>query len=240
MPQRKGTYKHCETCGKDFYCPPSKFSQRWCSIPCVPVERRSLGPQHQQKPAVTITCAHCAVEFTARPWALAYGRKFCSRECLYASGASQTDDAKKKRRQSTGDRTGKKNPNYKTGRRVGGHIRGFTLKAKGEDRCRNCGGVGTGETHRLHLHHAIPRSLSREARDKILNGIPLCPKCHHGWHRRRLTIYRDVFTPDEWAYISSVQLTGQNIEAWLDDRYPKREYGLQGCLPRYLAEEEAA
>lgn len=57
---------------------------------------------------------------------------------------------------------------------------------------------------------------------EILNGLPLCTDCHMGWHRGYRTIYRDVFTPEEWAFLSSVQLTGELIGPWLDKRYPER------------------
>jgi 5-methylcytosine-specific restriction endonuclease McrA len=93
----------------------------------------------------------------------------------------------------------------------------FNLRLKGEDRCRNCGRGGP-----LHLHHAVPRSMSHAARTELLNGLPLCPRCHSGWHQRVVTIYRDVFTEAEWQFISAVELFGQRIGAWIDDRYPDR------------------
>jgi hypothetical protein len=94
----------------------------------------------------------------------------------------------------------------------------WNLSEKGEAQCRNCWRTD----RRVHLHHAIPRSMCAEARLNLLNGVPLCTVCHFGWHRRQVTIYRDVFTPEEWAYISSVQLVGQDTQAWLDDRYPEK------------------
>lgn len=74
----------------------------------------------------------------------------------------------------------------------------------------------------MQLHHAIPRSKWRAGRADLRNGIPLCFTCHTGWHHRKVVIYRDVFTPEEWAFMSSARLTGQRVEAWLDDRYPAR------------------
>lgn len=93
----------------------------------------------------------------------------------------------------------------------------WNLDAKGgELECRNCGRSDL----QIHLHHAIPRSMSKAARLDLRNGVQLCTNCHLGWHHRRVTIPRTVFTPVEWAFISSVNLTGQNTGAWLDDRYP--------------------
>lgn len=104
------------------------------------------------------------------------------------------------------------------------------ISLKREDRCRNCGRPDGGEGGRLQLHHAIPRSMSRAAKFDLRNGVPLCVACHMAWHRRAIVIYRDIFTAEEWAFISSVQLLGQNLDAWLDDRYPTRsEYGPPIC-----------
>jgi hypothetical protein len=102
-------------------------------------------------------------------------------------------------------------------RRPSDVARVFNLTLKGEACCRNCGA-----SERLHLHHAVPRSMCRAARCDLRNGIALCAGCHHGWHHRLTTIYRDLFTEEEWAFISSLELLGQNIAAWLDDRYPPR------------------
>lgn len=116
------------------------------------------------------------------------------------------------------DRRGKANPGYTNGKNGNRpRLTKFSLSIKGEACCRNCGRTG-----RLNLHHAIPRSMFAAGRDEILNGVPLCTWCHLGWHRRRVVLYRDIFTAEEWAYLSSVTLLGQNIEAWLDDRYPVR------------------
>lgn len=94
----------------------------------------------------------------------------------------------------------------------------WNIDLKREERCRNCGDAEAV----LHLHHVIPRSKCRATKYDLLNGLPLCTSCHLGWHHRRVTIYRDVFTPEEWAYLSSVQLTGEEIGPWLDKRYPVR------------------
>ena len=92
----------------------------------------------------------------------------------------------------------------------------FSLALKGEKKCRACGRAA----HLL--HHAVPRSMSRIGRTDLLNGLPLCATCHQGWHFRNIAIYRDAFTPDEWAFICSLPDTGRVMATWLDERYPLR------------------
>jgi HNH endonuclease len=94
---------------------------------------------------------------------------------------------------------------------------GWSLAAKPERKCRVCPRRATD------LHHAIPRSVGPpETKLDFRNGLPLCQECHTGWHRRTLVIFRHVFTPDEWAYLTAVKLTGRETDAWLDDHYPDR------------------
>lgn len=113
---------------------------------------------------------------------------------------------------------GKDHPQYVHGKHAGRPRRSvWSVKSKGETCCRVCESSRT-----LHLHHAIPRSKHRAGSDELRNGITLCASCHARWHQRTLTIYRDVFTPDEWEWLASVRLTGERIEAWLDKNYPAR------------------
>lgn len=127
----------------------------------------------------------------------------------------------------------------KHGRYIGADKWGVTQK--GEDRCRACGARGGGDTlfGRLHLHHAIPRSMCRATKTDLRNGIPLCSACHRGWHDRRVTIFRDVFTVAEWEFLSSVQLTGQLVGPWLDANYPSRGLPLRGMCGRAHGQEAA-
>lgn len=99
----------------------------------------------------------------------------------------------------------------------------WSLSRKGEMLCRNCGSADN-----LHLHHAIPRSKCGAVKAELLNGLPLCAKCHMGWHHHKTTIYRDVFTREEWDFLVSVNLTGELIEPWLDKRYPDRGVSFRG------------
>lgn len=80
------------------------------------------------------------------------------------------------------------------------------------ERCVNCGGQAE------HIHHAIPRSLCYEGVIEVRNMIPLCHRCHGGWHDRWLTIYRDVFTDVQWTWIAQ-----HASEGWLDHWYPARD-----------------
>jgi hypothetical protein len=92
------------------------------------------------------------------------------------------------------------------------------IHLKPSDWCRNCGTTGV----RLHLHHVIPRSKGQAAKYDLRNGLQLCGTCHAGWHRRRTIVYREIFTAEEWAFISTIELLGENIDVWLERRYPER------------------
>lgn len=154
----------------------------------------------QRKPRPLRKCVTCGSEFQPahlRPV------KFCSPRC---HGIHMSRE-----------RGGDGNPAFRHGRRVGVHIPGWRLQAKGENACRNCGG-----RDRVQLHHAIPRGKWKGGVADLRNGLPLCHDCHFGWHWHKTTICRDVFTEEEWVFLSAAELTGQRVEAWLDDRYPAR------------------
>jgi hypothetical protein len=160
-------------------------------------------------------CENCGATFEARVSEMRKGpRRYCSRDCWRAHAPSPATRPEVRDKISAAKTT--------HGRSLGRRQRqlehaGFTLAAKGERVCRNCGGG-----HNLHMHHAIPRSMWREGIMNPLNGVPLCIACHLGWHRRDVVLYRDIFRPEEWACLCSAQLLGQNVMAWLDDRYPSR------------------
>lgn len=78
--------------------------------------------------------------------------------------------------------------------------------------CRNCGKVGMVE-----VHHAVPRSLSRAGRDDPRNWLRLCAECHRAWHAGT-PISREVFTEQQWAFVSSLMGPG-----WLGRRYPRTD-----------------
>lgn len=174
------------------------------------------GIPERRPDRLTAQCLQCGATFSVRPSVVKKGHgKYCSIACRgkHQGAPSKRPGAAAK---ISAAKRGPRNAAFKTGlHRATVTRNGTNLKAKGEDRCRVCG-YGSN----LHLHHIIPRSMWRRGITELLNCIPLCAHCHAGWHHRWLTIYRDVFTPEEWAFISSADLLGQNVTAWLDERYP--------------------
>lgn len=164
----------------------------------------------------------CTSEFYASPSAIIRGQgKFCSRSCAYRSRRPQTSDERAATRKImlAKDRRGARNPNFKHGRKTGHNLRGWNPAAKGEECCRLCG-----DPNWLNLHHVVPRAICPpEARRDLRNGIVLCASCHNRYHKGSLVLTRDLFTAEEWAYISSLSLTGRDITGWLDKHYPAVE-----------------
>lgn len=165
--------------------------------------------------SITRNCKTCGVLFEIKAcYAEKLGRgRFCSPACYYKSAEFKTFADR-----LSSQRRGSGNPAFRTGRFTDPHRarRGWGLSEKGESVCRVCG------SHEwVQLHHAIPRSKCRAARDDLRNGLPLCASCHQRWHKHSLTISREVFTDEEWSYLSSVSLTGELIGPWLDKHYPE-------------------
>lgn len=173
-----------------------------------PLKAKPYDRRRGARSGEVVECARvgCQRTFYAKPSDVGK-RKYCSRACSVPDLAERSRET----------RLGRRNPNYKNGRRAGLDVsRAFNLRLKGEDRCRNCR-----SRDRLALHHAIPRGLGTpESKINLLNGLPLCGSCHAGWHAGWLVVTRDVFRADEWAYLLSVEMTGRVTAAWLDDRYP--------------------
>jgi hypothetical protein len=192
----------CPDCGKKRTIKIAKgeLTQRIC-IKCAGLRRRG------RRADTPVAHCPCGKEFRANKH-----RKFCSRECLIEFGGY-----KELGRQQSIARQGSGNPAYKHGKRVGANIPGWNRAAKGEYSCRNCG-----SNERVELHHAIPRGKCRAVAADLRNGLPLCMKCHRGWHAHRVVLYRDIFREEEWDFLQRVRLTGQNTEAWLDGAYPER------------------
>lgn len=196
----------CPDCGKEYERHPRRLGEGKC-YRCSS-NRKLRGEQR--------ACEVCGSEFYAQRRDIDRGGgRFCGRECwakvwrspaLRPEVADKISAAKTKHGKGTGRR-------YRQLQNAG-----FTLKSKGETACRNCGKTDC----LLQMHHAIPRSMWKAGILEPLNGVPLCVRCHMGWHHRYVVIYRDIFTAEEWACLSSAELLGQNVEAWLDDRYPVR------------------
>lgn len=88
----------------------------------------------------------------------------------------------------------------------------WTLRTKGESRCRNCRKQATV------LHHIVPRaSLAGrpEGQNPHYNGLPLCDSCHRGWHTQSIRIGREKLRIEEVAFIA-----GAMGFDWLDTNYP--------------------
>lgn len=186
--------------------------------------RRTYSVKLGARSGVTRECAAegCTETFYAYP---STGQRFCSKPCMYRSKPPRTEEQKEATRQAmlARNRKGKRNPNYRNGSRVGAQDRAmnrtFSLTLKGEGCCRNCGAQDN-----MGLHHVIPRRVgTKESRTDIRNGLPLCGSCHMSWHAGVQLISRSIFTEEEWAYISMVQLTGREITGWLDKNYPVEE-----------------
>lgn len=172
-------------------------------------------------------CAGCGEEYYCKPSDARKGSKYCSLGC-YRENEEYVRSEKREAfwYRMRKERRGSSNPAFKHGK-DGNRAwrRGFNLALKGEDACRVCGSVDG-----LQLHHIIPRSVSTATRDEIRNGMTLCVVCHMKWHRKTLTIYRDLFTDEEWGFLRSVDLMGQDTLAWFDRYYPERSSSTAGLV----------
>lgn len=138
-----------------------------------------------------LVCRQCGADFYAEPY-----RMRSTIKPVYCSLRCYGD-------------ANKKPDSYGAQRRV------FNLDAKGERECRVCG-----SREHVHAHHAIPVAIgTEETRLDLRNLLPLCWRCHRYWHAG-YPISRDVFTAEEWDYLRSVQLSGREVTAYLDKRYP--------------------
>lgn len=207
----------CAQCGTVYEPADAQPSRKYCSRKCSTDAKRRGSVR---------TCVECGDEFYVNAAELKRrGGKYCSRACWRKNSRFSDEHYARLAEELSVSRRGAGNPAYKHGRNGNrARLKRFNLSLKGEDRCRVCG-----SQEFLNLHHVLPRSMYRAGRDEILNGLPLCGACHTSWHRRgKVTIYRDVFTDEEWAWISAQSLLGQNLQAWLDDRYPSRPVSLVG------------
>jgi 5-methylcytosine-specific restriction endonuclease McrA len=210
---KRSGIKRKGVCKRDVVCPDCGYTRN------VYADRDELRCRactaKSKRNRTLVICPGCGIEHYLTPSAIGKGIRYCTIAC--ANAHFPRTATPESRRNGSKAKRGAANPNWKHGKRAGDSSRLFGIRLKDEGNCRNCGATGL-----LHLHHIIPRSMFAAGRLELLNGVPLCPACHVGWHRRCAVIHRDIFTEEEWAYLSSVTLLGQNIEAWLDDRYPPR------------------
>lgn len=190
----------CPDCGRDF----ERRANRRGTGKCTPCAQN-------RRPLRVVECLGCGETFeTKEP-----EQSYCGQRC-FRKHFRPTKDQLDKSAAIGRKRTGKKNPNFRHGRRISENERRlhreFNLGKKGERACRVCG-----SEQFPHAHHAVPRSLSRAGKYDLRNCLPLCARCHASWHRRGLTIYRDAFTEPEWEFMVTLINPG-----WLDERYPDR------------------
>lgn len=137
-------------------------------------------------------CKVCGADFYVEPYRLrsTIQPTYCSLRCFGKARASKANA-------------------YTVRRRT------FNLAAKGERHCRVCGSA-----EHVHAHHAIPVAIGTpESELDLRNLLPLCWHCHRYWHAG-YPISRDVFTAEEWEYLSALTLEGREAAAYLDKHYP--------------------
>ena len=194
----------CAMCGRDFHDrQASTIRQKYCSGTCYGQARRARITK-TYPPREEIAALY-AQKMTDRQVGRRYGHT-----CVWAMSVRRHYGIPGRRRGSWA----RKPLKQKTDRARWG------IHRKPAKSCRNCGAAAAEGT--LDLHHAIPRSLSKAAKFDLRNGVQLCDRCHMGWHHKRIVIYREIFTPQEWAFISTVKLLDRDVTAWLDKHYPPR------------------
>lgn len=198
-------------------------SQWWAS---QALARRGIALRPRRSGS-EVACEVCGKPVYVSPSEFARNRRFCSKACAYKGMDSPATRVDVRQKNSEGKR-GAKNPMWHGRDTEGSIYLVFSARLKGETCCRNCGD----SPGLLHLHHIVPRSMCKAGRRDMRNGVTLCPRCHRAWHHREITIYRDIFTDEEWTFVSSLQLLGQDIGAWLDDRYPTRPVPLTSSQGR--------
>lgn len=200
-------WRNCAYCGERFYDEQARASggQRYCSQRCF---GDSLSERRQRDYPSRDQLAR---EYGEEGLSLAALGKRHGHTYTWAAKALKTRGVETRSQREAARRKAKPLHRLSDRKRWGIHL-------KPSDWCRNCGTTGV----TLHLHHVIPRSKSHAAKYDLRNGLQLCGTCHAGWHRRRTVIYREIFTGEEWAFISTVELLGQSVEVWLEERYPER------------------
>jgi len=87
--------------------------------------------------------------------------------------------------------------------------RPWRVSAKGETDCRACGAKA------VHLHHIVPKVIAPQAATDIDgNGVPLCKRCHRGWHNRAFELDHGILTDHEFR--TACALAGR---AWVGRNY---------------------
>lgn len=202
-----GTTRDCAHCGEPFEATQeySSFKRKYCSPRCTGLAQTARAiatyPPKEEVERLYVEDGLSDLQL-GRHYGRSHQWAFKMRRHYGIAGASIPDKVRKPLRRKN-DRS-----------RWGIHL-------KREPVCRSCKHPpGPGQV--LNLHHAIPRSLAPSIKYDLRNGLPLCPACHLGWHRREVIVYRDAFTAEEWDFLSTLTFQGFNPEAWLEERYPSR------------------
>jgi hypothetical protein len=209
--EKSGVATVCANCGETFKAKAnySSFRQKHCSLKCE-AEVRHKKAVASYPPRDEIEALYQQPGMSDLALGRHYGRSYqwaFKVRCHYGiAGAEPTRNTRKPLHRKN-DRS-----------RWGIHL-------KPEPCCRACGKPAEETGKGLNLHHALPRSLAPAIKYDLRNGIPLCAGCHLGWHRNEVTIYQDVFTREEWEFLSNLKFTGFMVRPWLDRRYPVRPVG---------------
>lgn len=162
---RRGQYRACPTCKKDFYCPPSS-KRIYCSRNC-----RSIS-QYKQ---VALFCQFCGKGYSRSLSQIKWrGSSFCSNKC--------------KGQSITLTQAGKLNHQWKGGispenhrLRAGQKWREWRKAVFERDNytCMDCGKRSSvGQSIALHPHHIKSFSQYPDLHFEVNNGITLCVNCH--------------------------------------------------------------
>lgn len=168
---KKGQYKKCPHCGKEFYVTPKQVEKRkYCSYTCVGEASRNR---------LKLKCKECGKEYE-RPvsqvrWR---GTGYCSIECKNIAATKKCgplSPAWKGKRQEK--RRIKKGSEWKQWRELVFKRDNYT--------CQICGirsGRDTEYKVELHPHHIKSYSEFPELRFDVSNGQTLCSSCHYALH----------------------------------------------------------
>lgn len=96
--RQTGIRRECEICGKKFFVPPSRATQRSCSTACA----RKLVVPHPKTSALEVPCQNCGKLYWTNPSLIARGKVFCSWGC-YLEGKNREHQKKIKDRKCAND-----------------------------------------------------------------------------------------------------------------------------------------
>lgn len=157
---KKGIYRHCENCRKEFYLPPSRKTRKYCTVNCFNESLKTNTP---------IKCLICDEEFYCSKSQQKYrNRKTCSRKCMGIH-----IQIRGLIRRATGGKTeGQKNRSIRYSKPIKEWRK--AVFQRDDYTCQLCnkrGGV-------LNADHIKPFAEYPELRLELSNGRTLCIECH--------------------------------------------------------------